>query len=62
MRLNPLSYGLAGLWRSIYFHDSAAISVLPGWPAIILVSVAFAGGMFVVASAVAGVRSSADWV
>ena len=60
MRINPLSYGLAGLWRAIYLHDPGAIAVLPGWPAIAVVSIAFAGVMFLLASGVASVRSAAD--
>ena len=59
MRLNPLSYGLAGLQRAV-FADSSALSVLPGWGAIIGVSVAFAAVMFWLSSAIAGGRVAAD--
>jgi ABC-2 type transport system permease protein len=62
MRINPLSYGLAGLWRAIYLHDSSAISALPGWGMILAVNVAFAVVMFLIASAVARVRTTADLV
>jgi len=60
MRINPLSYGLAGLWRAIYFRNPEALAVLPGWPAILIVSVAFAAVMLLLASGVASVRSAAD--
>jgi ABC-2 type transport system permease protein len=60
MRLNPLSYGLAGLQRAV-FADSSSLSVLPGWGAIIGVSVAFAAVMFLLSSAIAGGRVAADF-
>ena len=60
--LETLSYGLAGLWRAIYLHDSAAISALPGWGMILAVSIVFAAAMFLAASAVATKRTSADLV
>ena len=59
MQVNPLSYGLAGLWRAIYL-DQAEISALPGWGMIAAVSVGFALVMFLLASAVASARSTAD--
>ena len=60
MRLNPLSYGMAGLWRSIYWNDGAAVSVVPGWGWIFGITLAFAAFMFLLASGVARVRSKAD--
>jgi len=62
MQVNPLSYGLAGLWRAIYLHDSGAIAALPGWGMILTVCVLFAAAMFLIASTVARVRSAADLV
>lgn len=60
MRLNPLSYGLAGLWRAIYWERQSALAALPGWGAILSVSIVFAMAMFLLATAVAGGRVSAD--
>jgi ABC-2 type transport system permease protein len=60
MRLNPLSYGMAGLWRAIYWNNRAAVAVVPGWGWILGVSLAFAGVMFLLATSVARVRSKAD--
>ena len=60
MRINPLSYGLAGLWRSIYFDRQNEIAVLPGWEMIVLVTMAFAVGMFALASRIASAGSKAD--
>src|ERR1700722_11252445 len=60
MRINPLSYGLAGLWRSIYFDRPESLSALPGWGMIILVSVGFAVVMFLLASKIASARTTAD--
>ena len=60
MRINPLSYGIAGLWRSIYFDRQSEISVLPGWGLIVTVSVGFAVVMFLLASRVASARTTAD--
>lgn len=62
MQLNPLSYGLAGLWRSIYLGQAAQLSALPGWPLILGVSLAFAGVMFWVSSAIARAPAPADLV
>ena len=59
MRVNPLSYGLAGLQRAV-FGNVPAVSVLPGWATITAVSVAFAAAMFFLASYVAGGRVAAD--
>ena len=58
MRVNPLSYGLAGLQRSVY--DSSATGALPGWGAILCVNVAFAAAMLLVASAMANRTIAAD--
>jgi ABC-2 type transport system permease protein len=59
MRVNPLSYGLAGLQRSVFGHVPAA-AALPGWGIIVGVSVAFAAAMFALSSVVAGGRVAAD--
>ena len=58
MRVNPLSYGLAGLQRSVY--DASATAALPGWGVILAVSVAFAGVMFLISSAMANRTIAAD--
>jgi ABC-2 type transport system permease protein len=60
MRLNPLSYGLAGLWRAMYLGTDSTLTTLPGWGMIAAVSVAFAAVLFVLASAIAHGRVSAD--
>lgn len=59
MLLNPLTYGLAGIRRSLYTGAEAA--ALPGWPLCVGVSVAFAAAMFALASRMAGMRTKADW-
>jgi len=61
MRINPLSYGLAGLWRAIYFGEPEKVSLLPGWGVILAMSIGFAAGMFLLATLMAGGRVSADW-
>jgi ABC-2 type transport system permease protein len=61
MRVNPLSYGLAGLWRAIYWDDPAKVSLLPGWTAILVMSIGFAAVMFLLATIIAGGRVAADW-
>jgi ABC-2 type transport system permease protein len=61
MRINPLSYGLAGLWRAIYFAEPEKVSLLPGWGPILAMSVGFAAVMFLLATLMAGGRVSADW-
>lgn len=60
MQCNPLSYGLAGIWRSIYFDRLSEISVLPGWAPILAMTVGFAGVMFLLASRIASSRTTAD--
>jgi ABC-2 type transport system permease protein len=59
IRLNPLSYGLAGLRRSMQWADPGSIS-LGGLPVNLLVSAIFAAIMFLAASALATGRVSAD--
>jgi ABC-2 type transport system permease protein len=59
MRINPLSYGLAGLQRSVFGRVDSVAS-LPGWTLIIVVSVAFAAVMFGCASSIAAGHVSAD--
>ncbi|HSU67376.1 MAG TPA: ABC transporter permease [Tepidisphaeraceae bacterium] len=60
MRVNPLSYGLAGLQRAV-FGNVPAVAVLPGWGLILTVSILFAAVMFFLAAFVAGGRVAADW-
>ena len=59
MRLNPLSYGLAGLQRAV-FGDVSSVAALPGWGMILGVSLAFAVAMVLLASKIAGGRVAAD--
>ena len=54
MRVNPLSYGLAGLWRAIYLSEPEKVSLLPGWGMILVMSVGFALLMFGLATLMAG--------
>jgi ABC-2 type transport system permease protein len=60
MGANPLTYGLAGLRRSMYFGSLQNSSGLPGWSVCLGVSLAFALGMFLLAWAVARGRVAAD--
>jgi ABC-2 type transport system permease protein len=60
MKLNPLSYGLAGLRRTLYWGDEAAAVGLPGLGVCLFVSFLFAAGMFTLASIIARSRSAAD--
>ena len=59
MRVNPLSYGLAGLQRAV-FGDVPSVAALPGWGLILAVSLLFAVVMFTIASMIAGGRVAAD--
>jgi ABC-2 type transport system permease protein len=59
IRLNPLSYGLAGLRRAMNWHDVQSIS-LGGLPVNLGISVLFAVVMFLIASAMATGRVAAD--
>jgi ABC-2 type transport system permease protein len=61
MRLNPLSYGLDGLRRALYLGTPDAPTYGPGIAVCLLVSVAFAGLLFVVAGVVANGRSSGEF-
>lgn len=60
MQINPLSYGLAGLWRAIYFNRQAEISNLPQWGMIAAVTIGFCVVMFLLASAMAFAPAAAD--
>ena len=59
MRINPLSYGLAGLQRAV-FANAESVAALPGWALIAGVSIAFAAAMFACAAAMAAGHVSAD--
>jgi ABC-2 type transport system permease protein len=59
IRLNPLSYGLAGLRRSMQWADPHSVA-LGGLPVNLAVSILFAGVMLLIASALATGRVSAD--
>jgi hypothetical protein len=60
MRLNPLTYGLTALRRTLYWGYEPAASAFNNLGLALGVSVAFAGGMFLLASLVARGRVSAD--
>ncbi|HWE01469.1 MAG TPA: ABC transporter permease [Tepidisphaeraceae bacterium] len=60
MRLNPLSYGLAGIRRAMYLGQRAQIIAPPGWSMIGVVSVGFAVVMFAAASWIASAPTAAD--
>jgi ABC-2 type transport system permease protein len=60
VRLNPLTYGVAGLRHYLQNVDAAAN--LPSLPVCWLVSLAFAGVTFAAAWRIAGTRSTADLV
>ncbi len=60
MRLDPLTYGLAGLRRCLYWNDPGVASDGLGYTACLTISVVFAIVLFVIASAVANKRVSAD--
>jgi ABC-2 type transport system permease protein len=63
MRINPLSYGLAGLRQALYWHDTPAASAgaaMPGLTLSLVVSVAFALAMFALAAQIAAGRVRAD--
>ena len=60
MRVNPLSYGLAALRRTLYWADSAAVASLPRLDISLIVTVAFAATMVALATIIAGTRVSGD--
>jgi ABC-2 type transport system permease protein len=59
MGLDPLSYGVSGLRRALYWTDSARLA-LPGWKTCLGISVIFAAVMFLAAGAIAQGRVAAD--
>jgi ABC-2 type transport system permease protein len=63
MRLNPLTYGLAGIRRALYLgaYNPSHLS-LPPWWLCVGVSVAFAGAMLWAATAVARRHVAADYL
>ncbi len=60
MALNPLSYGLAGIRRAMYFGDPLLTAKLPGWGTIFAISGLFAAGMFLLAGWIGRGRIDAD--
>lgn len=60
MRLNPLTYGLAALRRAMYWNNLPASTTIPSMAVSLAVSIAFAVGMVVLASAIAGRTTAAD--
>ncbi|MCC6422153.1 MAG: ABC transporter permease [Phycisphaerales bacterium] len=59
MMLNPVTYGLSAIRRALYWGQPMG-NHLPGMGLSLTVSVVFALGMFLAASAIAGGRVSAD--
>ena len=62
MRLNPLTYGLAGLRRCLYWNDPAVMADSLGFVPCLIISIIFAIGLFLLASKIASKRVSADLV
>lgn len=58
MRINPLSYGLAGLQRAVF--SDASVSALPGWGVILAVSIGFALLMLWLCTWIASQNTAAD--
>ena len=53
MRLNPLTYGMAALRRTLYIGNADAVSALPPLAPALVVTLFFAAGSFAVATAMA---------
>ena len=62
MRLDPLTYGLAGLRRCLYWNDPTVAASGLGFVPCLLISIVFAAGLFILASVIASKRTSADLV
>jgi ABC-2 type transport system permease protein len=60
MRLDPLTYGLAGLRRCLYWNDPSIAAAGLGYGACLPISVVFAAVLFVIASRIANKRVTAD--
>jgi hypothetical protein len=62
MAANPLTYGLAGLRRAMYWGDASveAAHHLPGMTTCLVVSFAFAAVLFLLASLIARKTTAAD--
>src|SRR5215813_4873624 len=53
MRLNPLTYGMAAVRRTLYLGAPAAIGAVPALGTSVLVTLGFSAGAFVAATVVA---------
>jgi ABC-2 type transport system permease protein len=60
MLVNPLTYGLAALRRTLYFRDAASGGSLPSLTVSLIVSFVFAVVMFAIACAVASRQKRVD--
>ncbi len=60
IRANPLSYGLDGIRRALYWNNPAVSALLPSWSACLAISLAFAVILYGLASIIATARSKAD--
>ncbi|MGI9323837.1 MAG: ABC transporter permease, partial [Pseudomonadales bacterium] len=60
-RLNPLTYGVAGLRHYLQFENAdIAVDALPGLPVCWLVTIIFAAVMLALAWRIAGTRTTGD--
>jgi len=59
MLANPLSYGMDGIRRALYWND-ATVSIATNFGICLLVSIIFAAVLFALASVIAGGRVAAD--
>jgi ABC-2 type transport system permease protein len=62
MRLDPLTYGLDGLRRCLYWNDPKVAAGSLGFGPCLLISVVFAVALFVMASLIARKRVAADLI
>jgi ABC-2 type transport system permease protein len=53
MRINPLTYGLAGIKRAMYWGNASIAGTLPSLGICVLITLAFAAAMFLAAGAMA---------
>jgi ABC-2 type transport system permease protein len=60
MLANPLTYGLDGLRKCLYLGDPTVSDPSPGFGVCLIISIAFAGVLFLLASMIARKRVSAD--
>ncbi len=59
-RVNPLTYGVAGLRHYLHFGDASIVKALPSLPVCWVVSLAFAALMIVLSWRIAATRTTGD--